>query len=118
MGIGMTLVQAAERAWSDPRQREQIVQMHAEGVPLEEMVDRLGLGREMDADGLREIVRELPGDAVDAIRKVFVAEAGVASGSGAFFPVDCRVEAARGPVRVQPQDGTGGGGDYVRVDPA
>jgi hypothetical protein len=115
---GHTLVQAAQRAWSDPEIRARIVAMHAENLTLEEMVDELGLGPAMDADGLRDIVRDLPGDAVDAIRGVFVAEAVAAIGSGAFFPVDCRIGQLGDPVQVIETAGLEGAGSYVRIDPA
>ncbi|MGZ6887408.1 MAG: hypothetical protein ACXVJA_14445 [Acidimicrobiia bacterium] len=115
MGAGFTLVQAAQRLWADPKSRAQIVAMHAQGRPLIQMVEDLGLAQLMDDDGLRDVVTMLSDAAVSDIRAVFVIEAETAGTHGASFPVDCRVDAPRGPVSVT-RVSRGTANPVVRID--
>src|SRR6185436_16900333 len=100
MPAGMELPQEAARLWTDPRQRERIVAMHDAGQSLTSMCDDLGLGEVLDRDGLRELLENLGDAEVQAIRDAFVAEAAADTGSGASFPVDCRVDDPQAGVRV------------------
>jgi hypothetical protein len=101
MPAGMQLPQAAARVWTEDRaQRDRIVAMHEQEMPLSQMCDELGLGEQLDADGLRAVLDGLGADEVQAIRDAFVAEARAATGAGAAFPVDCRVDDPALGVRV------------------
>jgi hypothetical protein len=102
MGVGSLVAQEAARVWSDPANRERIVQMHAEGRSLVEMTDELGLGPALDADGLRAVVAGLTKDEVELVRNAFVAEANRTRGPGASFPVDCTIDDPARSVRLEP----------------
>ena len=75
MSSGMALPQAAARLWADPARRQEILDMHDAGVPLREMVRRVGLDDALEADGLGDLIDGLDDADVAAIRQVFVAEA-------------------------------------------
>jgi hypothetical protein len=65
------------------------------------------------------VLENLGADEVKAIRDAFVAEAAAASGPGANFPVDCRVdEVARGVRVVAQAAGPGATGPIARIEPA
>ncbi len=101
MGSYMQLPQDAARVWSDPSVRERILRMHADNVPLTDMVDAVGLTGALEADGLRAAIENLTPAEVAAIRAVFLAEAEKAGpAGGANFPVDCRVDAPSDTVTV------------------
>jgi hypothetical protein len=113
----MQLPQEAARVWTDPAQRERIVAMHAEEMPLTKMCDDLGLGAVLDRDGLRAILDGLSADEVTAIRDAFVAEARATPGPGANFPVDCRVDNAEAGVRVVAEQAEPGAtGPIARIE--
>jgi hypothetical protein len=91
MVSSMQLPQEAARLWGNALTRNRILEMHANNVPLLDMVDELGLTQALDADGLRTVIENLNDGEIQAIRDVFVAEAKAAGDhSGANFPVDCR----------------------------
>ncbi len=101
MSGGMALPQAAARLWGDPASRQQILDMHARGDSLIDMVDALGLTPALEADGLRDVLANLTDDEVTLIRDAFVAEAQVVGDRpGASFPIDCRVGTIGSRVRV------------------
>lgn len=100
MGSYMQLPQEAARLWADAGARDRILRMHADNVPLIDMVDAVGLTGALDADGLRAAIENLTPDEVAAIRAAFVAEAEKAGAGGANFPVDCRVDAPTDTVSV------------------
>jgi hypothetical protein len=104
----LALVQEAQRAWSDPDKRTQIVGLHAQGASLLEMVAALGLEGHLDPS-LRASIEGLSDAAVQAIRDVFVAEAAAETTGGSFFPVDCRVATPGGPVTVTKIEQMGSG---------
>jgi len=120
MPVGMQLPQAAARMWTEDRaQRDRIVAMHEQEMPLSQMCDELGLGDLLDRDGLRAVLDGLCADEVRAIRDAFVAEAGAATGAGAAFPVDCRVDDPARGVQVSAQDAFEGAvGPTARVEQA
>ena len=120
MPVGMQLPQAAARMWTGDRDlRDQVVAMHEQEMPLSQMCDELGLGDLLDRDGLRDVLDGLGADEVRAIRDAFVAEAGATTGSGANFPVDCRVDNHRQGVRVLSLEALEGAvGPIARVEQA
>src|SRR4051812_43567238 len=117
MPAGMQLPQEAARIWTDRAQRDRIVAMHEQGMPLTQMCDELGLGGALDLDGLRGVLDNLGADEVKAIRDAFLAEAGAATGPGANFPVDCRVDDPRAGVQIVAEDAQRGAvGPIVRIE--
>ena len=90
MGVGSLVSQEAARVWSDPANRQRIVQMHAEGRSLVEMTDALGLGAALDADGLRDVVAGLTPAEVELLRNAFVAEAERTRGRARASPSTAR----------------------------
>jgi hypothetical protein len=103
----LQLPQEAARLWADPATRAKIVAMHRDDVPLMEMIDQLGLTQVLDADGLRGVIEGLSDTEIATIRDAFVAEAKAASGVGAHFPVDCRVDNVAAGVKIIAADGQG-----------
>jgi hypothetical protein len=119
MAGGTPLTQQAARLWTDPAKRAEIVTMYADGISLIDMCDRLGLGPAVDADGLRDVIRNLNPQEVDVIRDAFLAEATATPGPGANFPVDCRVDDGRPGVRVVREAADRGAvGPIARIEPA
>lgn len=101
MPSSMQLPQEAARLWGNPITRQKILDMHARGDTLLDMVETLGLTPALEADGLRTVLLNLSTGEVQAIRDAFVAEAKQAGDhSGAQFPVDCRVDTPSDAVRV------------------
>ena len=101
MTNGLVLPQEAARLWGDPIVRKQILDMHARGDSLLDMVAALKLTDAMDTDGLADVIRALTPAEVQVIRDAFVAEAQlVGDHAGASFPVDCRVDDPGAKVRV------------------
>ncbi|MEP6625036.1 MAG: hypothetical protein ABJC79_11370 [Acidimicrobiia bacterium] len=101
MGSYMQLPQDAARVWGDPSTREHILRMHADNVPLVDMVEAVGLTGALEADWLRAAIENLTPADVAQIRAVFVAEAEQAGPrGGANFPVDCRVDTPTDTVQV------------------
>lgn len=110
-----TLVMAANRSLSNPDFRDSVRQMHAEGYPLVDMVEALGLDDDMTAR-IRAILVDLPADAVAGIRKATLEMLD----SGNFvMPLECRVTDAEldagVPVAVDvvPEKGT----ETIRIRP-
>jgi ABC-type uncharacterized transport system substrate-binding protein len=66
------LIVAANAALADPNFRASLRQMHAEGYPLIQIVEALGLNDEMN-DRVRGILEALPDDVVAGIRTAVVA---------------------------------------------
>lgn len=62
------LLIAANAAFADPAFCETVKQMHADGYPLVQMVEALGLDDDM-SDRIREILESLTAEAVAGIRK-------------------------------------------------
>jgi hypothetical protein len=115
----MQLPQDAARIWTDPAQRQRIVAMHGQEMPLTQMCEELGLGDVLDLDDLRGTLENLSADEVKAIRDAFLAEASAATESGANFPVDCRVDDPSAGVRIVSQGAQRGAvGPIVRIEPA
>lgn len=110
-----TLVTAANRSLSNPDFRASVRQMHAEGYPLVDMVEALGLEDDMTAR-IRAILVDLPDDVVAGIRKATLEMLD----SGNFvMPLACRVTDAEldsgVPVAVDvlPEKGT----ETIRIRP-
>jgi hypothetical protein len=119
MPAGMQLPQEAARIWTDPAQRQRIVEMHEAQMPLTQMCEELGLGGPLDRDDLRGTLERLAPDEVTAIREAFLAEARAATGTGAHFPVDCRVDDPGAGVRIVAQDAQPGAvGPIARIEQA
>jgi hypothetical protein len=97
--------------------REQIRTMHADQMPLLDMVDALGLTREMSG-AVRSIVQRLGPAEVDAIRKATLEMLDRAENE---MPLDCTVEQSDidggAPVSVTVVEEEGGR-RTVRVRPA
>ncbi len=103
-----TLVMAANKSLSNKDFRESVRQMHAEGYPLVDMVEALGLEDDM-TERIREILVDLPADVVVGIRKATLEMLD----SGNFvMPLECSITdtelEARVPVdiEVSPEQGT------------
>ena len=108
------LLIAANAALSDPNFRESIKQMHAEGYPLVQMVEALGLDDDM-SDRIRQILEGLSPDVVAGIR---AATLQMLEGSNYVMPVICTVPSSDlgQPVAVEvaPADGV----NTIHVRPA
>ena len=101
MAPSLQLPQQAARLWGDPETRQRIIEMHARGDSLLEMVDELGLTPALEADGLRPVLESLSAEEVKIIRDAFVAEAAhIGARAGASFPVDCRADDPGAGVRI------------------
>lgn len=104
MSPALTAVQRAQALFTDPAVRAQARTWHEEGVPLLDMVDRLGLS-DLFVGELRDAIAGLAPDEVAIIRKAFVAEIDRAGASNvAPMPVDCTLDAVTGPVTVTAED--------------
>lgn len=104
MGPTFTAVQQATRLFDDPGVRTRVRTWFDEGVPLLEMVDRLGFSRLVD-DGLRAAIEGLSTEEVAIIRGAYLAEIERAGDAvGATPPVECTLTAVAGPVRVTADD--------------
>ena len=115
----LQLPQRAARLWTDPAVRARIVAMHRDDIPLIDMCEELGLMDAVVADGLQAVIEGLDSEEVSVIRDAFVAEARFATGSGAHFPVDCRIDSTEGGVQVVPDaPGPGAVGPIARIEPA
>ena len=66
------LLIAANAALADPNFRASVKQMHAEGYPLVQMVEALGLDDDM-SQRIRQILESLPDDVVAGIRTATLA---------------------------------------------
>lgn len=100
MGPSLVAVQRAAQVFADPAVREQVKAWFAEDTPLLEMVDRLGISDDFDAD-LRSAISGLSAYEVSVIREVFIAEIDRAGTStSASLPVECEITQVVGPVSV------------------
>jgi len=106
MSPSEVLLIAANAALSDPNFRESVKQMHAQGYPLVQMVEALGLDDDMSAR-IREILESLPSDVVAGIR---AATLQMLEGTNYVMPVVCTVPDsaldAAVVVEVSPEQGT------------
>jgi hypothetical protein len=100
------LLIAADAAFADPNFQARVRQMHAEGLPLVEMVEALDLDDAMSAR-IRSILESLPDDVVAGIRTATLA---MLDRGEAAMPVICSVPASdldqRVSVEVSPENGT------------
>jgi hypothetical protein len=100
------LLIAANAAFADPNFRASVRQMHAEGYPLVQMVEALGLDDDMSAR-IRQILESLPDDVVAGIRTATLA---MLDSGDYTLPVICTVPAADldqpVAVGVSPENGT------------
>jgi hypothetical protein len=81
------LVVSANAALEDPNVQASIRQMHAEGLPLVQMVEALGLGGTM-SPRIRQILEGLPPDVVEGIRRATLT---ALQNPLPTLPVDCRL---------------------------
>ena len=81
------LVVSANAALADPNVQASIREMHAQGLPLVQMVEALGLGGTMSAR-IREILEGLPPDVVEGIRQATLT---ALQEPLPTLPVDCRL---------------------------
>jgi hypothetical protein len=84
---GMAIVIDANAALTNPATRDQIRAMHAQGLPLLQMVDQLGLAGVLSPE-VRAILEGLPADVVAGIRQATVA---MLDSTEFVMPIDCRV---------------------------
>jgi hypothetical protein len=77
-------------ALADPANRERVRQMHAQGLPLVDMVEALGLDASLTPE-LREIISNLSPDVVESIRQATLEM--LDRGENAM-PLDCLVSDA------------------------
>ena len=100
------LLIAADAAFADPNFQARVRQMHAEGLPLVEMVEALDLDDAMSAR-IRSILESLPDDVVAGIRTATLA---MLDRGDSALPVICTVpKAGLGQpvaVEVSPEKGT------------
>jgi hypothetical protein len=106
MSPSNALLQAANTALADPNVRERVKQMHADGASLVQMVEALGLDRDLTAR-IRRILEDLPPDVVAGIRSATLE---MLSGTKYAMPVICEMpdSALDAPVTVDvsPENGT------------
>jgi hypothetical protein len=106
MSPSNALLRAANTALADPNVRERVKQMHADGQSLVQMVEALGLDRDL-TDRIRRILDDLPPDVVAGIR---TATLEMLSGTTYAMPVICAIpdSALDAPVAVEvlPDNGT------------
>jgi hypothetical protein len=91
VGPSLSAVQQAADLFADPAVRTQLRQWHLEGMPLMEMVDRLGFTDLFD-DTLRAAVVNLSPDEVAIIREAYLAEIDrLADAPQATMPIACEI---------------------------
>jgi hypothetical protein len=78
---------ASNKALANKDFRDSVRQMHAEGYPLVQMVEALGLEDDM-TDRIRQILVDLPPDVVEGIRKATLA---MLDSADYVMPLDCNV---------------------------
>ncbi len=81
------LVMAANKSLANKDFRDSVRQMHAEGYPLVDMVEALGLEEDMTAR-IRQILEALPADVTDGIRNATIA---MLDSADYVMPLDCTV---------------------------
>lgn len=81
------LVLATNDALRDPEVQARVRQMHAENMPLLDMVDALGLGGDMSAE-IRAVLQGLAPDVVAGIRQ---ATLDALNGERTQMPLDCAI---------------------------
>jgi hypothetical protein len=86
---GLELVSAVNQALANADFRASVRQMHAEGYPLVDMVEALGLDGDMTSR-VREIVENLPPETVEGIRRATLEMLDRADREYAM-PLDCQV---------------------------
>jgi hypothetical protein len=117
VGPSLSAVQQATELFADPAVRTQLQQWHLEGMPLMEMVDRLGFADLFD-DALRAAVAGLRPDEIAIIRDVFLAEIDrVGDAPDAIMPIRCDISAVDSPVVVTAATDNRGR-SVARIDPA
>ena len=117
MGPSLSAVQQAAELFADPAVRVQLQQWLLEGMPLMEMVDRLGFADLFD-DALRAAVAGLGPDEIAIIREVFLAEIDRAGNAGdATMPIRCDISVVDSPVVVTAATDDQGR-SVARIDPA
>jgi hypothetical protein len=77
-------------ALADPANRERVRGMHAQGVPLVDMVESLGLGSTLTPE-LRAIITGLAPDVVEGIRQATLE---MLDRGESAMPLDCQVSDA------------------------
>jgi hypothetical protein len=89
MPPNLTIVKTANASLADPAVRARVRQMHADGEPLVNMVEALGL----PLDGrVRKILESLAPDVVAGIRQATLA---AFEADASVLPVDCEVTEAQ-----------------------
>lgn len=113
MGPSIVAVQRAGQVFADPAVRTQVRQWFAEGTPLLEMVDRLGIADAFEPD-LRAAIAGLSPAEVEVIRAAVLAEIERSGPSTeATLPVECAITHVTGPVEVSAAES--GGRQVARV---
>lgn len=106
-------VEAAQVQFADPGLRAELLEWHAQGVPLLEMADRLGIVLD---PAIRAAVDGLTPDEVGTIRAAFVGEIERTGAGAAEWPVECNIVPVIGPVVVTAVEVQGR--PIAKVDPA
>jgi hypothetical protein len=87
MALLTELVRQTNAALAEPANRERVREMHAEGLPLVDMVEALGLGDALTPE-LRAIITGLPPDVVEGIRQATLE---MLDRDESTMPLDCLV---------------------------
>ena len=87
MAMSSEHVEKTNDALADPANRERVREMHAQGVPLVDMVEQLGLGSTLTPE-LRAIITGLAPDVVEGIRQATLE---MLDRGESAMPLDCQV---------------------------
>jgi hypothetical protein len=85
-----SLVVATNAALTDPEVQARVREMHDEEMPLLDMVDELGLGRDMTPE-IRAVIQGLSPDVVAGIRRATLE---ALDNGGTEMPLDCAITEA------------------------
>ena len=90
MALFTELVVQTNAALAEPANRDRVREMHAQGLPLVDMVDALGLSGALTPE-LRATISDLPPDVVEEIRQATLE---MLDRGESEMPLDCSVSDA------------------------